>query len=72
MMHRRDAGCSSSEGEEKRRDLLGRLNEIDGIRLSPDSITLRPSIPIPALSAGTRLDSFLQVMSRLVEQLTAG
>lgn len=60
------------EGEEKRRDLLDRLNEIDGIRLSPDSIALRPSIPIAALSAGTRVDSFLQVMGWLVEELKSG
>jgi hypothetical protein len=60
------------ESEEKRRDLLGRLNGIDGIRLSPDSITLRPSIPITALSGGTRVDSFLQVMDWLVEELKAG
>ena len=47
------------ESEERRRELLERLNKIDGISLSPDSITLRPPIPMAALSGGARVDSFL-------------
>lgn len=60
------------ESEEKRRELLERLNKIDGISLPPDSITLRPAIPMVALSGGARVDSFLRVMDWLVGELRAG
>jgi hypothetical protein len=59
------------ESEERRRELLERLNKIGGISLPPNSITLRPSIPMAMLSGEAREDSFLQVMDWLVGELRA-
>ena len=58
--------------EEKRGDLLRRLNEIEGIRLLEDSITRHPNISMEALSGETRLARFLEVMGWLVAGLRLG
>jgi hypothetical protein len=55
--------------EDKRRELLRRLNDIEGIALAGDSITRRPTIPITAFSSDVRLKAFLEVMSWLVREL---
>jgi hypothetical protein len=60
------------EREAKRRELLERLNTVDGVSLLADSITGQPSIPMSALSDEARLHSFLKVMDWLVEELKAG
>jgi hypothetical protein len=60
------------ESEEKRRELLDRLNKVEGVRLPADSIAVRPSIPFAAFLDEARVDSFLKVMDWLVEELQAG
>lgn len=58
--------------EEKRRELLKRLNQIDGISLPTDAITKYPAMPIAALSDERRLSAFLAAMEWVDEQLRAG
>ncbi|MGD9614799.1 MAG: hypothetical protein AB7H90_12865 [Alphaproteobacteria bacterium] len=58
--------------EEKRRELLRRLNEIEGINLSADAITRRPTMPLTSLSDERRLGQFFEVMRWLVAELRAG
>jgi hypothetical protein len=60
------------ESEQKRRELLERLNKIDGISLRADSITGRPNIPLGALSNEAQLTKFLEVVGWLVSELHAG
>jgi hypothetical protein len=60
------------ESEEKRRELLDRLNEVEGISLPADSIAGRPGIPMAAFPDEARVDSFLKVMDWVVEELKAG
>jgi hypothetical protein len=44
------------ESESKRQELLNKLNEIRGVRLSDDSITGRPNIPFRALIGEPELE----------------
>jgi hypothetical protein len=55
----------------KRRDLLGRLNKIEGITLSDDQIEVRPTVLLSTLSSEVRLSSFLKVMDWVVDELRA-
>jgi hypothetical protein len=56
----------------KRRDLLGRLNKIEGISLMEEQIEVRPTVLLSTLSSEVRLSSFLGVMDWVVDQLRAG
>jgi hypothetical protein len=60
------------ESEEKRRELLDRLNKVGGISLPADSIVGRPGIPMALFAVEARVDSFLKVADWLVEELKAG
>jgi hypothetical protein len=55
--------------EDKRRDLLRRLNEIQGVHLPDDSITRRPGIPLSALAKPESLDLFLKTFEWFVEEV---
>jgi hypothetical protein len=55
--------------EDKRRELLRRLNDIEGIALPRDSITRRPTIPITTFSSDVRLKAFLKVMDWLLGEI---
>jgi hypothetical protein len=62
---------SSFRDEEKRRELLGRLNAIEGINLSADRITLRPSFLLTSILDERRLGQFVDVMSWVITELRA-
>jgi hypothetical protein len=57
--------------EARRRELLRRLNEVEGIELPEDAITRRPSIPLAVFADDVRLAEFLGVMGWFVAQLRA-
>ena len=65
------AGKPPFSDESKRRELLARLNAIEGVDLPPDCITRRPSIPLSTLSAEGRTEQFLQVFDWYVAELHA-
>jgi hypothetical protein len=56
------------ESDEKRHELLARLNQIEGVNLPADSITRRPTFTISTLS-GERVSAFLSVMGWVVREL---
>lgn len=53
----------------KRRELLDRFNEIEGVDLPPDSIDRRPSIPLALFEKQEALSKLLSVFSWYVEQV---
>ena len=57
------------DDEAKRRELLARLNSIRGVDLPDDSITRRPSIPLPVLSGEAERKSFLQTFDWVVDEI---
>lgn len=57
------------DSTEKRLELLGKLNAIEGIWLPEDAITKRPSIPLATLAEGAALDQFLKVLDWACEQI---
>jgi hypothetical protein len=57
------------ESEEKRRELLSKLNEIRDVNLAEDSITKRPPIGLKALLGEPELTRFLEVMDWIVTEL---
>jgi hypothetical protein len=57
------------EAEDRRRELLARLNGVDGLSLPANSISRRPTFSLTLLSTGDRLAAFLSVMDWLVEEL---
>src|ERR1700730_6419751 len=57
------------ESEEKRRELLSKLNEIRDVNLAEDSITKRPPIGLKALLGEPELTRFLEVMDWMVTEL---
>ncbi len=59
------------DDENMRRELLRRLNEIDGIEISEDKITKRPSIPFSTLRNGDALERFLDVFDWYVKEIKA-
>lgn len=63
---------SSFRDDGKRRALVKRLNEVEGINLHADAITTRQNIPLTSLSNAQQLGHFFDVMSWLVTELRAG
>ncbi len=59
------------DSQELRLDLLSRLNEIQGVSLSPEVITRRPGIPMTTLIPEVSLNRFLAVMDWFIEQAKA-
>jgi hypothetical protein len=59
------------EPEQMRRDLLGRINAIEGVSLPARSIDRRPSIPLQALAGDNRLDELLSVFEWMIEEIRA-
>lgn len=57
--------------EKKRRELLNKLNAIDGIDLSADAINRRPSIPLSVLVDETACQQFLQVFDWFIQEVKA-
>jgi CBS domain-containing protein len=57
------------ESEEKRLELLGKLNAIDGIDIPVDGITRRPSIPLDVLAEEEIRRRFLNVLDWIVGEI---
>jgi hypothetical protein len=57
------------ESEQSRKDLLNRLNAIEGVSFPADSITRRPSIWLSVLGQGDRLDQLLSVFDWMIEEI---
>ena len=57
------------DSEDKRRQLLAKLNAIEGISLPKDAITRRPSIALGTLRDESVLQQFLQVFDWVVEEI---
>lgn len=59
------------DSDEKRLELLKRLNDIEGIDLHNDAIARRPGIPLSVLRNGTALKQFLSVFDWVVQEIQA-
>jgi hypothetical protein len=59
------------DDEAKRREMLSKLNAINGISLPPDAISRRPSIPLRILAEGDRLRRFFEVMEWYFSEIRA-
>lgn len=57
------------DSEERRREILTRLNEIPGVRLPANSIARRPSIPLKALRNPGGLKTLLGTFDWILEQI---
>jgi hypothetical protein len=57
------------DSEEKRRELLRRLNAIDGVSLPDDAIARRPGIPLTDLKSEAALGQFLEVYDWVVREI---
>jgi len=58
--------------EEKRLDLLRRLNEIPGVNLLPDSINRYPTFSLSALARANALEQFFQTIVWTIKEVKAG
>lgn len=50
-----------------RRDLLDRLNKVDGVNLAPAKLSLRPSFPITVLAAPSNVSELASALSWFAE-----
>ena len=57
------------ESEERRLEILHRLNEIGGVSLAKDAIKKRPSIKLSILAAQGALENFLAVFDWMIEEI---
>ena len=57
--------------EDKRRELLRKLNEIPGVVLSEDRIDKYPSVPLAALVEEASLGQFLKTFNWVIDQIRA-
>jgi hypothetical protein len=59
------------DSEEKRLELLERLNGIEGIRIPRDAITRRPTFPLVALRSEATLRQFFAVFEWFIQEVRA-
>jgi hypothetical protein len=59
------------DSEEKRRELLNRLNAIAGVSLPDDAIARRPGIPLSALKDEPALKQFFEILDWVVQEIQA-
>ena len=59
------------DSEEKRHELRDRLNQISGVEIPPDSITLRPRILLSTLRNMAALTQFLEVLDWFLQEVKA-
>jgi len=59
------------DSEEKRRELLSRLNAIPGVSLPDSAITKRPGIPLSTFGDESALQQFFQVFDWVVQEIQA-
>jgi hypothetical protein len=57
---------------EKRLELLGRLNAIDGIDIAPDRLAARPGIPLQLLADGAVRRPLLEALEWVAAEIAAG
>jgi hypothetical protein len=57
------------DAEEKRLELLDKLNAIEGINFSPEVITRRPSFPLAIFEGEERADQILSVFDWFIEEV---
>ena len=57
------------DAEEKRLELLARLNELPNVNIPSDGITRRPSIPLSAFVNEDILDQFLDILDSVVAEI---
>lgn len=55
--------------EEKRKEMLAKLNAIEGISIPADAIRRRPGVPLAALTDETALDQFLAVFDWFIAEV---
>jgi len=60
---------SPFESEQKRLEILRRLNEIEGVQLPADAIKRKPSIKMSILSDQKSLDKFLSIFEWMLEEI---
>jgi hypothetical protein len=57
------------DSEEKRRELLERLNSIPGVSIPKDTITRRPTIPLSTLEDEAALRQYLETYEWVIEEI---
>lgn len=57
------------DDEAKRRELLRRLNEIEGVNFAENAISRRPKIPLSVLSDDARMKKFLGALDWFASQV---
>lgn len=57
------------DSEEKRLELLDKLNQIEGVYIPADAIKKRPSIRLSDLAPGNRVEQFLAVYDWVVSEI---
>lgn len=57
------------DSEEKRLELLTRLNQIDGVDITREGITKRPSIQLSLLAEGGKIEQLLSVYDWVVDEI---
>jgi hypothetical protein len=57
------------DSSDRIQSLLDRLNAIEGISLSAEVVTRRPSLPLTVLKHGDNLQQFLGVFDWVIEQI---
>jgi hypothetical protein len=57
------------DSEEKRLELLNKLNQIDGVDISPDRISARPSIPLSLLVDKKEYQKFVDIYKWFIEEV---
>jgi hypothetical protein len=55
--------------EEKRIELLNKLNQIGGVRISKDKIERRPSIPFETINTPEKMDQFISVFEWVIQEV---
>ena len=58
--------------EERRRELMRRLNAIEGVSLAEDAIARRPNIDLDTLAQDDRLNQLLKVFEWVIDEIRAG
>ena len=58
-----------SDAEGKRRELLGRLNAIEGVSLGEEAITRRPGIPLAAFRNEATLRQLLDAFDWVIQEI---
>jgi len=58
--------------EDRRRELMRRLNAIEGVSLPEDAIARRPSIDLDTLAQDDRLNQLLKVFEWVIDEIRAG